>query len=498
MSVYDYVEAGFRVFPLWQLSGSVCGCGDGECQAAGKHPRLSNWQHTPHWSDEQLEVMESTGQLATGFGVCVDNHLVIDIDPRNGGFESYEKLKKDTGIDFEKQSGFVVSTGGGGLHIYFSIDEHIALVSHAKDYAGIDFKSSGYVVGYGSLHKSGNEYERKKGFPQDLTETPDKLIELLKKPDRVRAYVGNSEYMDVSESEILEMLSFINPDCSYDQWITIGMGIHDATGGAGVGIWDEWSAKGVKYDKDVIDRHWQSFGKCSNPVTLGSIIHYAEEGGWKQKIILLDTCIEENEANGLPFSIDNVDLLRPPGLVGDVTKWINSQCRFPVERLAVGAAFNVVGNAAGMRNCDELDDITMNSIILCIAGSGIGKESVLQAATDIFIDVGISGAVHGTIKSEQELTRNIIRHQASFYLVDELGYLLQKIENARKKGGASYLDGVIGQIMSMYSKASGYYLVSGDLKDAMRQELLRELSQCEKKVEKMRIKTVDSEAKLRL
>ena len=116
--IYDYLEAGFRIFPLWGVNADgTCKCGNADCKTILKHPRISNWTNVPHWSDEQIEVMESTGQLDTGFGVVVDDHLVIDIDPRNGGDESYKRLCKDTGIDYEAESGFVVSTGGGGRNI---------------------------------------------------------------------------------------------------------------------------------------------------------------------------------------------------------------------------------------------------------------------------------------------------------------------------------------------------------------------------------------------
>ncbi len=76
--------------------------------------------------------------ITTGFGVCLDNHLVLDIDPRNGGNESYAKLVKDTGIDYASGSGFVVATGGGGKHIYFSRPEG-AYLTHLSGYPGIDF-----------------------------------------------------------------------------------------------------------------------------------------------------------------------------------------------------------------------------------------------------------------------------------------------------------------------------------------------------------------------
>lgn len=491
MNHNDYLDANFRIFPLWgKKSDDSCACGDPECEAVLKHPRISNWQHSPHWSEEQIEVMEMSGQLSTGFGACVDNHLIIDVDPRNGGFESYELLKKALDIDFEDKSAFVVNTGGGGLHIYFKAPEGVALSSHLKQYVGIDFKSSGYVVGCGSLHASGAIYEKKKGHPCDIAENnpaPEVLISLLKKPDRIRAAISDSEFMDVSEDEIRGMLNAIDPDYDYDTWCSIGMGIHDATSGSDSGflLWDSWSQNGNKYKSDEMDKKWHSFGKCVNPITLGTVIYHAEQGGWHRPVDFTMPVADQHESakHELPFPIDSVDLLRPCGFVGQVTQWINDQCRYPRERLAVATAFNVVGNLVGLRHKDTYNDITANTMMLCVAGSGTGKEAVTQAGAEIMRVAKISAAVHGAIKSEQEIVRNVVRHQASFYVIDELGYLLQKIENARKKGGASYLDSVIGQLMSIYTKANGFYLIGGDLKDAVRDDMLKELSKLTKRLD---------------
>src|SRR5699024_1191687 len=98
-----------------------CECGNPECTALYKHPRMSNWQHVPYYSEEQFEVMESIGHLATGYGVLIKDIFVIDVDARNGGLISYSQLCKDTGVDFESVSGYVVETGSadGSMHIYF-------------------------------------------------------------------------------------------------------------------------------------------------------------------------------------------------------------------------------------------------------------------------------------------------------------------------------------------------------------------------------------------
>lgn len=459
---YDYMEAGFRVFGL--LGKSDHSGIELPIKEQFKKPWASNWQHTPQWSEEQVEVMEEMGQFNTGFGVLCDGYLIIDIDPRNGG--AVDQVK-----EYYEQSKYIVSTGGGGWHIYFKAPENTALVSHLDQFKGIDFKSTGYVVGAGSMHNSGNEYESIKGFPHDIEQAPESLIKLLKKPDRVRVKTSLGA-ADINESDIKEMLSFISPDIDYDNWIKVGMAIHHGLGGNGFELWDEWSSKGEKY-KGELDRHWYSFGKSSNPVTLATLVNLAEANGYKQAVEFESDIVFKDE-------IINIDLKRPPGFVGELTDWINSQCRFPRENLAVAAAIQVVGNIAGLRYIDDLDGITSNMMIFCIADSATGKEDIQQSYLECLKTAGMTGAVHGSIKSEQEIIRNMTRHQSALYSIDELGIVLKKIVNASSKGGATYLEGVIGLIMSAYSKANAFLPIGGDLKDDLKKSLLMELAQCEK------------------
>ena len=72
--------------------------------------------------------------------------------------------------------------------------------------------------------------------------------------------------VDVSEQEIADMLSVIDPDCDHEKWVKIGMAIHDATNGTGLDLWNEWSSRGEKYPTfGQIEKRWHSFGKAGNP-----------------------------------------------------------------------------------------------------------------------------------------------------------------------------------------------------------------------------------------
>ena len=488
----EFMEVGHIIFGLNRIQGEKdapqCGCGWEECQAIGKHPVASNWQFSPHWSEDQIEVMEQTGQLATGYGVLVTGLIVVDIDARNGGVASYEKLLAD--IPEIAGAGLIVETGSGGgsKHLYFKApNPAIALVQSHKKYKGIDFKSSGFVVGPGSLHASGNTYKAVYGSPDEIDDAPQALIDLLEKPEFHRADF-NGEPVDVSEADISKMLSHIDPDCEHEEWVRAGMAVHHATQGTGFAVWDEWSNSGTKYPgTEKLEKRWHSFGKSANPVTLGTLAHYASQGGWLAPVTFKSDMEFTQETappptGGLPFDISGVDLLRPPGFVGTLTGWINDQCRYPREHLAVAAAITSIGNIAGLRHIDARDGVTANLFTFCVAASGTGKEAIGQAVTDILGAAGVSEAAHGGIKSEQEIVRNMLRNQGAFYTVDEVGYLLQKIKNAQG-GGASYLEGVIGVLMSSYSKANGTMPLGGDLKEQVRGEILKELGQATRKVD---------------
>ena len=474
----DFRTAGWRVFGLHGATDGKCDCGNPKCEAVLKHPLAANWQHTPDWSDDQWQVCNDMGQFKTGYGVVMRGIFVIDVDARNGGVASYSNLVSD--FPEIAGAGLIVNTGSGGgsKHLYFlAPDGNPPMVQHLDKYKGIDFKSSGYVVGPGSLHESGNTYDVAFGSIDDIDTIPQSLVDALKKPEHFRAEI-EGEFADVSAAEIVSMLKALDPNMHHDDWIRVGMGVHHATGGDGLGIWDTWSQGGDTYpDSEEMNKRWHSFGKSSNPVTLGTVIHMAEAAGWLRPVTFdSDVAPELTKVKELSLDTSGVDLSRPPGFTGEVVTYFNACSIRLRERLAVGAALYVISNLIGMRYIDDLTGVSPNFFALCVSGSGSGKNAIQEAISEFHRVAGISGAEHGSIKSEQELMRNLIEHQAAFYNIDEIGEFLRKIKNAQKSGGASYLEGIKGILMSAYSKANGYMKTTGDLKRDMKAMLLKDIA----------------------
>ena len=77
-------------------------------------------------------------------------------------------------------------------------------------------------------------------------------------------------------SDYERMLSCINPDCSYDEWLKIGMALK--TEGVPFQVWDDWSSRGSKYNAGEMQAKWNGFRR--NDVTGGTLYHIACQYGY--------------------------------------------------------------------------------------------------------------------------------------------------------------------------------------------------------------------------
>lgn len=84
-----------------------------------------------------------------------------------------------------------------------------------------------------------------------------------------------AEVKGATSAEVLKLLSGVDPDSSYADWLKVGMALHHEFQGSNNGLvaWNDWSAKGSKYQGIADLRgHWTSFkATAANPVTLGAL-----------------------------------------------------------------------------------------------------------------------------------------------------------------------------------------------------------------------------------
>jgi hypothetical protein len=90
-----------------------------------------------------------------GIALAQSGLVAIDVDPRNGGTETFEQLQAEHG---SLRSDVMAFTGGGGEH-------HVFVVPHGHQVSlpgtlgpGVDVKANGYIVAEPSIHPSGKAY----------------------------------------------------------------------------------------------------------------------------------------------------------------------------------------------------------------------------------------------------------------------------------------------------------------------------------------------------
>ena len=77
-------------------------------------------------------------------------------------------------------------------------------------------------------------------------------------------------------TDYAKMLSCIDPDCSYDEWLKIGMALKHE--GVPFQVWDDWSSRGSKYNAGEMQKKWDGFRR--NDVTGGTLFHIASSYGY--------------------------------------------------------------------------------------------------------------------------------------------------------------------------------------------------------------------------
>ena len=83
------------------------------------------------------------------------------------------------------------------------------------------------------------------------------------------------------KTDLLEILNYIDPaSLTYQEWCDVGMALKHE--GYSADDWEAWSLKDPKrYHAGECARKWNSFRGSSEPRTGGTIIHLAQEAGWR-------------------------------------------------------------------------------------------------------------------------------------------------------------------------------------------------------------------------
>lgn len=150
-----YAANNWRVFPVNNIEpDGTCSCQNPKCSSPGKHPMTKNGVKDATTDTETIKQWW-TKHPDANIGIATGNGLmVVDIDTDKGGEESFIALEEEIG---KLPETLEVSTGGGGKHLYYQIDEPIRNRVEVKP--GLDIRGEGgYVVAPPSNHVKG-EYQ---------------------------------------------------------------------------------------------------------------------------------------------------------------------------------------------------------------------------------------------------------------------------------------------------------------------------------------------------
>ena len=151
----------FAVFPVhWIREDSSCSCRRENCLSAGKHPIPGDGFRSAAKNARQIEKWwrdhpQANIGIATG---RISGIVVLDVDPRHGGFDSLAKFSPP-GL----QATMKCRTGGEGEHYYFRLPANVEVHNSAgKLGPGLDVRGEGsYVVAPPSNHLLGTyEWEK--------------------------------------------------------------------------------------------------------------------------------------------------------------------------------------------------------------------------------------------------------------------------------------------------------------------------------------------------
>jgi len=182
----EYARRGWYVFPLHSVNPDTkrCTCGDQKCERTAKHPRTKHGVDDATIDATKISKWWKTWPNANiGLACGKSGVVVVDVDPRNGGDETFQELEKANG-NLPRTP--MQLTGGGGVHYLLRRPISSDTFRGRKLPGGIDIKADGgYIVLAPSSHASGTPYRWDAGrHPDDepIANIPERWLSILVVP----------------------------------------------------------------------------------------------------------------------------------------------------------------------------------------------------------------------------------------------------------------------------------------------------------------------------
>ncbi|MGD0574694.1 MAG: VapE domain-containing protein [Anaerolineales bacterium] len=262
-----YASHGFPIFPCG-VGAKTPATGHGFQDATTDLAQVSQWHAEMPDANWGLACGEAAGRL-----------LVVDIDPRHHGDESWELLRQEHPQPLETVT---ARTPSGGCHLWFRYPAGVQINSRAGALApGVDHRCNGGYIVVPPSHINGSAYR----FEFPPTETPiadapewllAKLTTLVKIPEPTPIV----DDPGIRNARAVEAIGKLKPERAdeYQSWLEVGMALQEL-GPLGLILWDNWSQRSPKYRRGDCAAKWESFKRepTDTTITLDSLFKWARE-----------------------------------------------------------------------------------------------------------------------------------------------------------------------------------------------------------------------------
>lgn len=285
-SVEAYIRHGWSLVPI--PSGT-------------KGPRTAGW-------NQRQNALQSQVQLPPGYGIglahAYSGTMALDIDSWHAAEQMLSFASIDLRAMYEAADAVVIDSGKQGHgKLLYAMPFGLALPSkkiNAGDQTIYELRcatSNGLTVQDvlpPSIHPDTNQPYRwaGRGHWTRLPVIPMSLLSLWQSMLAQDAKViAPTTAVHADWTEIKSILEHISPDCSREEWITVGMALHytgTSTGelDAALHLWNDWSKPSSKYPGEAqVLGQWRSFrNDKGSTVKLGSLYKLAHDAGWQKPV----------------------------------------------------------------------------------------------------------------------------------------------------------------------------------------------------------------------
>ncbi len=457
--VRQYLDKGWHVLPLHQINpNGSCSCLNKDCRTPGKHPRLPNGVNGA--TNDISIAMHVFARLACNVGLACTPWQVYDIDPRNGGDETWTSFI----AGHQMPETAIARTGGGGNHYLFHVPEGFRLKRPGK---GVDIKGKGgYIVVAPSNHVSGQEYFWEGAYDpldgQEIAMAPDWMLEPVQSAPTEIILPAGRQWLAIEQiADLRAALTHLDPD-PYEAyraspeapeqpgWFAVLAALHSTGCPIARGLAEEWSMRSPKYTPQEFSKQWvrlRDSGNGTNKYRVESIFHWAKENGWHQTPILLAPPMPPEPFAGQaigPITPNSpkkkakqvkISDTPPPGILKVLVDDICNSAIRPQPRFAIQAALSLVATLFA-RQVATVTGLRTNLHLVSLGPTGCGKEHARAYIKMTLQSFGKAAQIAGeTIASGQALLTRAAKTPNALFQIDEIGDFLAEVADGGHKGG---------------------------------------------------------------